>query len=116
MTFADLTAEESLPEAIANFEQQREERDVVRRFRYMLKHRDGTIFPAEISSVSVWEDDTFAGVQGTVRGLSEQERLDRELRESEERYRFLVENSPDVVFATDVDGHVHVPLARPSSA
>ena len=43
----------------------------------------------------------FAGVQGTVRGVGEQERLARELAASEERYRFLVENSPDVVFATD---------------
>ncbi len=104
MTFADLTAEESLPEALANFEAQREEHDVVRRFRYLVQHRDGTVFPAAISSVSVWEDGKFAGVQGTARGLSEQERLERELRESEERYRFLVENSPDVVFATDADG------------
>ena len=55
-TFADLTAEASLPEAIENFEEQREEHDVVRRFRYHLKHRDGTVFPAEISSVSVFED------------------------------------------------------------
>ncbi len=104
LTFADLTAPESLQEAIANFEEQHEERDVIRRFRYLLRHRDGTVFPGEISSVSVWEDGVFAGVQGTVRGVSEQERLERELRESEERYRFLVENSPDVVFATDPDG------------
>ena len=43
-------------------------------------------------------------MQGTVRGVGEQERLARELAASEERYRFLVENSPDVVFATDRDG------------
>jgi PAS domain S-box-containing protein len=105
MSFAELTAEESLEEAMRNFEAQREERDVVRRFRYMVKHRDGTVFPAAISSVAVWEDDKFAGVQGTARGLNEQERLERELAQSQERYRFLVENSPDVVFATDPDGH-----------
>ena len=110
LTFADFTAEESLPEALANFEQQHGERDVVRRFRYMLRHRDGSTLPGEITSVSVWEDDVFAGVQGTVRGVGEQERLARELAASEERYRFLVENSPDVVFATDRDGHVHLPL------
>ena len=104
MRFADLTAEASLPEALANFEIQRDEHDLVRRFRYLLRHRDGTTFPGEITSVSVWEDGAFAGVQGTVRGVGEQERLARELAASEERYRFLVENSPDVVFATDADG------------
>src|SRR5262249_48753936 len=104
LTFADLTAEESLVEALANFGDQQAERDVVRRFRYQLKRRDGSTFPGDISSVAVWEDGTFAGVQGTVRDVSEQERLERELRESQQRYRFLVENSPDVVFSTDAEG------------
>jgi PAS domain S-box-containing protein len=104
LTFADLTAEESLPEALANFEEQREEHDVVRRFKYMLKYRDGTTFPGEITAVSIWEDGTFAGVQGTVRDITIQARLERELRESQERYRFLVENAPDVVFSTDAEG------------
>jgi PAS domain S-box-containing protein len=36
--------------------------------------------------------------------MSERDRLERELRDSEERYRFLVENSPDIIFAVDVDG------------
>ena len=93
-TFADFTADESLAEALANFEIQQTEHDVVRRFRYLVKYRDGTTFPAEITSVSVWEDGLFAGVQGTVRDVTQQERLERELRESQERYRFLVENSP----------------------
>ena len=103
-TFADFTADESLAEALANFEIQKSEHDVVRRFRYLVKYRDGTTFPAEITSVSVWEDGRFAGVQGTVRDVTQAERLERELRESQERYRFLVENSPDVVFSTDAEG------------
>ncbi len=103
-SFADFTSDESLAEALANFEIQKGEHDVVRRFRYLVRYRDGTTFPAEITSVSVWEDGQFAGVQGTVRDVTQQERLERELRESQERYRFLVENSPDVVFATDAEG------------
>ena len=51
------------------------------------------------------ETGRFLGVQGTSRDIRERERLERELRESEERYRFLVENSPDVVFATDGEGN-----------
>jgi PAS domain S-box-containing protein len=104
LTFAELTADESLAEALANFAEQGHEHDVIRRFRYLLKRRDGSIFPGDISAVSVWEDGRFAGVQGTVRDVSDQERLERELRDSQERYRFLVENSPDVVFATDAQG------------
>ena len=104
MTFSDVTAPESLPEAMRNFAEQHTEHDVVRRFRYLVLYHDGTSFPAEISSVSVWEDGQFAGVQGTVRDVTQQERLERELRESQERYRFLVENSPDVVFSTDTEG------------
>jgi PAS domain S-box-containing protein len=104
LTFADLTAEESLTEAVANFGDQHQEHDVVRRFRYQLRRRDGSTFPGDISSVAVWDDGSFAGVQGTVRDVSEQERLERELRQSQQRYRFLVENSPDVVFSTDAEG------------
>ncbi|MFL5775116.1 MAG: GAF domain-containing protein [Chloroflexota bacterium] len=70
-----------------------------------LIHRDGRLVPFETSSRGVVVDGVFAGIHGSTRDISERERLERELRTSEERYRFLVENSPDVVFATDAEGN-----------
>jgi PAS domain S-box-containing protein len=75
------------------------------RGRVNLLHRDGHPVPAEFIAFATRDEaGVFAGANGSVRDMSERERLERELRESEERFRFLIENSPDIIFAVDAGG------------
>ncbi len=102
--FNVLTAQASWPRAAAEYEALSRQPNVVHHVPLTLVRADGSTFAGEVTMIGVTEDGRFAGGQGTVRDVSERERLTRELRESEERYRFLVENSPDIVFSTDAAG------------
>ena len=73
------------------------------RLRFVVRRKDGSTFPTELSAVGIFEDGEFKGAQGTVRDVSERERLERIVHESEERYRSLVQSSPDLIF--EMDGH-----------
>jgi PAS domain S-box-containing protein len=75
------------------------------RGRLNLRHRDGRAVPTEfIAIASLDAEGRFAGANGSVRDMRENDRLERELRASEDRYRNLASSSPDLVFATDAAG------------
>ena len=102
--FGFLTTDDTMPTARQNYAAIATEPDVVRHVPLTLVRSDGSTFEAEVTVVGVFDDGRFVGGQGTVRDVSARERLQRELRASEERYRFLVENSPDVIFSIDEEG------------
>jgi PAS domain S-box-containing protein len=75
------------------------------RGRLNLRHRDGGAVPTEfIAIASLDAEGRFAGANGSVRDMRENDRLERQLRASEDRYRNLASSSPDLVFATDAEG------------
>ncbi|HLO35753.1 MAG TPA: PAS domain S-box protein, partial [Candidatus Deferrimicrobium sp.] len=102
--FSDLIAYEPGEEPGTRFGMLRDDPTLELTNRLTLRHADGRTLPFEVSSVGIRRDGVFAGIQGAARDITERERLERELRESEERYRFLVDNSPDIIFSIDAGG------------
>ena len=101
MHFSMVMASESMDDAGQAWTDLHDPERTSLRLRFVVRRKDGTQFPTEVSAVGIFEDDAFVGAQGTIRDTSERERLELELRSSEERYRFLVENAPDIVFSAD---------------
>ena len=72
--------------------------------RMELLGADGSPIPFEVTAAPMRLDGVFAGIHGAARDIRERERLERDLRDSEERYRYLVQSSPDLVWMTDAEG------------
>jgi PAS domain S-box-containing protein len=71
-------------------------------FERMLKARDGQLVPAELSSHLVRLGDRLHIIT-MARDITERRRAERELRESEERYRSYVENMQGIAYRVDPD-------------
>jgi PAS domain S-box-containing protein len=102
--FSDVVAPVSMGEAQVAWQQLSTRADLVLRLRFLLRHVDGTEFPTEVSAVPLFEEGVFRGAHGLIRDLRVRERLERDLRASESRFRHLVSASPDLVFELDDEG------------
>nr|HEV7952466.1 PAS domain S-box protein [Candidatus Acidoferrales bacterium] len=66
--------------------------------------KDGTSFPVEYFATPIHENGVVIGAVVTFRDVSEERRARQVLRESEARYRLLVENAAYGIFRTAPDG------------
>jgi PAS domain S-box-containing protein len=69
--------------------------------------KDGTSVPVEYTSTPVWEGGKPVGVVVTFNDITERKRTEEALRESEEKFRLLVDSAQDyAIVMLDPDGRV----------
>jgi PAS domain S-box-containing protein len=73
---------------------------------YTYIRKDGSTFPALLYADPVYKNGTLTGFRGIVLDISERKEAEAALRESEEKFRLLVEVNQDIVFSLDKDGTV----------
>lgn len=70
---------------------------------YTALRNDGKKFPVIIYALSIQKEGNPVGTRGIIVDISEQKAMENALRESEAKYKTLIENSQDGVFAIEED-------------
>ncbi|MDR4479199.1 MAG: PAS domain S-box protein [Nitrospira sp.] len=65
--------------------------------------KDGTEFPLEFS-LAAWTAKSALFITGIIRDISERRQAESALRDSEERFRAIMDNSPALIFIKDLAG------------
>ncbi|HYX30560.1 MAG TPA: PAS domain S-box protein [Pyrinomonadaceae bacterium] len=87
------------------FKRMLETKGVVRAFEFDLARRDGTNICVSVNARAVRDEDgAIRYYEGTVQDITEPKASQEALRESEERYRDLVENSHELICTHGLDG------------
>jgi diguanylate cyclase (GGDEF)-like protein/PAS domain S-box-containing protein len=74
-------------------------------FEVYLYHKQGALVWVEINGrLTLDEDGNPNGMQGIARNITQRKQAEEALRESEEKYRLLAENSADVIWTMDLKG------------
>lgn len=102
----DFIHPDDVPRLVERFTAQLESNGVTETAEYRWRHRDGTYRWQEAVACNLLDDPAVRGIVVNARDVTERHEAEMRLRESEERYRSLVETSPDGIVVTDLEGSI----------
>ncbi len=78
--------------------------NTVVRDRMRMRHKDGSWRVMDYTGLNLMADPAVQGIIGTARDVTDQVNAEEALRQSEEKFRNLIENSNDVISIVGLDG------------
>jgi PAS domain S-box-containing protein len=103
-TFMDLFSGENLTDLLQAAERLKNGQ-AVQGLNIRTRNARGEVLDFEVNAVPLFEQGRAVTVLSMARDVTEQKRIQEELIKSEERYRSLVNNIPDVVWTNDTQGN-----------
>jgi len=100
----ELVHPDDLPYAHMLFEELLREPDAKLRAQLRLRHAEGSWRWADISAANMLEEPGVRALVTSSRDITDQKKMEEALRESEQRYRKLVEGASDAIFTIDLEG------------
>lgn len=106
LSFIDLVDEENLLKAIKITKEIVEKGKQTERSEYKLRKKDGKFIYVETYAIPLKKNDKIYAILGIGNDITERKITEQKLRESEEKYRHLFENSPYFVGLIDLKGNL----------
>jgi len=79
---------------------------IIRNDEYKSIKKDGTTFPIRPYVSAIYENQKPVGLRGVTFDISDIKLAEKELKESEARYRSIIEAFPDIIMISDLKGNV----------
>jgi PAS domain S-box-containing protein/putative nucleotidyltransferase with HDIG domain len=107
LNFASLLSEDQLPLAIKAI-QDVQETGQMGMIEFRLRHKNGSDVYVETRGSAIISNGIPVAMQAIARDITERKKMDKSLKESEERYRMIVENMQDSIGLLDLNGkHIY---------
>jgi len=106
LSFIDLVDKENLLKAIKVTKEIVEIGKQTERSEYKLRKKDGKFIYVETYAIPLKKNDKIYAILGIGTNITERKIAEQKLRESEEKYRHLFENSPYFVGLVDLKGNL----------
>jgi PAS domain S-box-containing protein len=103
MDTIDILTEESQRHFIERIVKMNRGESVPKNPEFCIKNKDGSTRWVQLKAAFVNQDNIITGASVVVHDINERKQMEEALRESEEKYRFLVEHSYDITWTFDLE-------------